>query len=174
MLGNWLIDRHLSPKTHTLKPDYVAHLGAIGFQADLLMDRWNENCTKLEQYDAKCGHCKVPVKYQAGPVLGTWVRGQRQSIKNHTLKFDHVACLAAIRQADQLVDQWNENYTKLKAYHAKYGHCNVPQGYQGDVALERWINNQRMSLKNNTLKLDRVACLNAISFQVDLLVDQWN
>ena len=112
----------------------------------------------------------MPQRYQDDLTLGRWVICQGQSLKTNTLKPDHVACLDVIGfHADPLTNHWNEKCSKSEAYHAKYGHCNVPVKYQADHVLGTWVRVQRRSIKNNKLKLEYVASLSAIGFQADFL-----
>ena len=117
----------------------------------------------------------MPEECQADPLLGIWVRYQRQKFKNNALCPDRKDRLDAIGfQADPLAHQWNKKYSKLEEYHAEHGHCNVPRGYQADPALGRWVDRQRQKLKKKALSPEQKARLDAIGFQLDLLPDQWN
>jgi hypothetical protein len=108
----------------------------------------------------------VPHVYQADPALRRWVSVQRRALKKGTLKPDLVARLDRIGfQVDPLIEKWNEKFSKLEAYHASNGHCNVPRYHAG--SLGRWVRYQREALKKGTLKPDRVARLNGIGFQAD-------
>ena len=125
---------------------------------------------QLKTYQAQNGHCNVPCKYQTDPALGRWVNNQRQKLKKNALRHDRAALLDAIGfRVDLLPDQWNENYSKLKAYHSKHGHCNVPKGYQADPALGRWVGQQRQKFKHNALCPNQKDRLDAIWFQADPL-----
>jgi len=102
-LGQWVANQHTALRHGTLKPDRVARLDAIGLQGDRQTETWNENCSKLEAYHARCGHCNVP-RYKADPALRRWVDKQRKALKNGTLKPDRVARLDAIGfQANHMV-----------------------------------------------------------------------
>ena len=52
------INASLSKTTH-LSINMSFFFNAIRLQADTLTDQWNENCSKLEAYHAKYGHCDV-------------------------------------------------------------------------------------------------------------------
>merc|ERR1712194_574103 len=117
-------------------------------------------------YCASNGHCNVPQEYKSDPALGKWVQSQRAAIKNGTLQRDRETRLTAIGfQAGRTIETWNEKFTKLEAYCASNGHCNVPQRYKTDPALGTWVDNQRTAIKNGTLQPDQVLRLSAIRFQ---------
>jgi hypothetical protein len=117
-------------KKGTLKPGRVARLNAIGFQTDPLTEKWNQQFSKLEAYHADNGHCNVPRRYTADLALYNWVRRQRASLKNGTLKPERATRLHVIGfQTERLTETWNRCFPKLEAYRAHNGHCNVSRGY---------------------------------------------
>merc|ERR1712194_591433 len=155
--------------------DQVTRLNRIGCQAVSRNEQWNGNFTKLEAYCASNGHCNVPKGYKADAALGLWVNTQRTAIKNGTLQPNRETCLNRIGfQADPTNETWNANFTKLEAYRASNGHCNVPRGHGDDPALGGWVMKQRAALKRNTLKLDQVTRLNRIGCQAVSRNEQWN
>jgi len=38
---------------------------------------------------------------------------------------------------------WDEKYTELIAYNARFGNCHVPTKYKNNTALGRWVSTQR-------------------------------
>jgi len=157
-------------KSETLKPERVALLNAIGFQAVIRnhTESWNGNYNKLEAYHAHNGHCNGLPRYKVDCALAQWIRNQRKALRNGRLKPERVARLNAIGfQAEPYShsEQWNQKFIKLEAYHAHNGHFNVPRGYEADTTLRQWVGTQRMALKNGTLKADRVVRLSRIRFQ---------
>jgi len=145
-------------KKETLKVDEVARLKKIGLSKR--DSNWHEKYLKLEAFHAQNGHCNVPESYPTDPGLRCWMRRQRDALKKkkETLKVDQVARLKRIGlRADPLADQWNKQYTKLEAFHAKHGHCKVPANYQPNPTLWKWVVKQHQALIQNTLKVDRVA-----------------
>ena len=156
-LRKWVNTQHTAIKKGTLQPDQVAHLNAIGFQADPLNQTWNGHFTKLMAYLASNGHSNVPRDYAADLVLGGWVSNQRAAIKNDTLQPDQVTRLDMIgfKKDHASNDQnWIRHFTKLVSYRESNGHCNVPQGYKADPVLGRWVDKQRTTIKKGTRKLD--------------------
>ena len=77
-------------------------------------------------------------------------------------------------QVDRLTEKWNEHCSKLEAYHARNGNCNVSHGSRADRALGEWVDRQRKYLKKGTLKPERVARLDALRLQADPYTDTWN
>jgi hypothetical protein len=54
-------------------------------------------------------------------------------------------------------------------YKREHGNCNVPQKYEADEKLGRWVDNQRNQLKNydgdDETKLERINRLNSLDFE---------
>lgn len=46
---------------------------------------------------------------------------------------------------------WDQYYEELKAFKARFGHCNVPRGYKENKKLGRWVDKQRTSYKGRFL-----------------------
>jgi hypothetical protein len=60
--------------------------------------------------------------------------------------------------------KWNKQYEKLVEFKRKHGNCLVPQRYQEDVSLGKWVDKQRQSHSNNILRRDRKDLLDEIGF----------
>jgi hypothetical protein len=59
---------------------------------------------------------------------------------------------------------WNKQYEQLVEFEGKNGHCLVPQKYQEDASLGKWVNKQRRINVNNKLRVDRKGLLDEIGF----------
>jgi hypothetical protein len=55
-------------------------------------------------------------------------------------------------------------FERLKWYKLKYGDCLVPQHYEDDPLLGKWVKNQRRIFKRGTMEPFRVEQLNSIGF----------
>lgn len=62
-------------------------------------------------------------------------------------------------------EEWLELYEELKRYKEEHGDTVVPAKWKKDTALSRWVRRQRALKKQQLLRPDRVALLNAIDFQ---------
>ncbi|WP_257666480.1 helicase associated domain-containing protein [Parapedobacter tibetensis] len=61
---------------------------------------------------------------------------------------------------------WQAKFWELKAFKDKFGHCNVPQHWQENHVLGRWVIRQRV--RKDKLSPDRIDRLNGIGFIWDL------
>ena len=96
LLGQWVMEQRRALRTGKLKPDRTARLGAIGFQADPLTEKWNAMCTKLEAYHTRYGQCYSPCWRRTDPALREWVYTQRKQLEKGTLRHERAARLNRI------------------------------------------------------------------------------
>jgi hypothetical protein len=59
---------------------------------------------------------------------------------------------------------WNEKYKMLLQYKHEHGDCLVPQNYEEDPSLGRWVATQRKVYANNKLRSDRRSKLESVGF----------
>ena len=65
---------------------------------------------------------------------------------------------------------WEDRFEELKDYRKKYGNCLVPQNYQDNKPLGRWVDTQRYQSKKfqkgeySTMTKERIAKLKSIDF----------
>ena len=67
-------------------------------------------------------------------------------------------------------ESWEKRFEELKDYRKKYGNCLVPQHYQQNKQLGRWVNHQRNFYKkfqkgeHSTVAIERISKLKSIGF----------
>lgn len=113
---------------------------------------WERRYGELDEFKRAHGHCEVPQNYPANTSLGTWVNKQRMEQKNRidgrnsSLNDSRLQRLESIgfRWAKRKGQaSWDEKYTELIAYNARFGNCHVPTKYKNNTALGRWVSTQR-------------------------------
>jgi len=68
---------------------------------------------------------------------------------------------------------WEQRYNELVAFWNKHGHTSVPQRYEPNVALGKWVHRQRHQLKKklnreqSSLTQSRFEALQKIGFNID-------
>jgi len=67
--------------------------------------------------------------------------------------------------------QWNEKYSLLKDFKEENGHCNVPQNYNINPSLGRWVIRQRV--RKDKLSPDKIKKLNDLCFVWDIFEYTW-
>ena len=70
-------------------------------------------------------------------------------------------------------DMWNQRYNELFTFWMRHGHSSVPQRYEPNHALGKWVHKQRQLLKkgyngeHTSLTPNRIQALVRVNFQVD-------
>lgn len=142
---------------------------------------WYSKFWELVEFRIITGHCNVPQKYSANPSLGKWVHKQRQDFKKIKIdpKPEHMEkrlkALLGIgfeftthNRAEAL---WHQRFKDLQQFKRLEGHCDVPQAYDLNLRLGKWVRRQRHEytkmLKGETsaLTVHRIEALEAIGFK---------
>ena len=138
--------------------------------------------SELVKYIEEHGNSMIPQVYEDNPALGKWVNRQRTKYKANNLsperikKLNEVGFLWDGKEAlrlEQYEPQWMDRLGELLQYKNEHGNTLVPQGYEDNLQLGRWVCNQRHRYKNNQLPPERVQKLNEIGFVWDPLEAQW-
>jgi hypothetical protein len=98
--------------------------------------------------------------YQEEMSLGKWVTTQRESHSNNKLQLDRKVLLDEIGFAWNVNQTWHQQYEKLVEFKQKNGHCLVPNRYQEDWSLGKWVATQRA----RHVRQDRKELLDEIGF----------
>mmetsp|Transcript_40188 Transcript_40188/g.78528 ORF Transcript_40188/g.78528 Transcript_40188/m.78528 type:complete len:459 (+) Transcript_40188:210-1586(+) len=116
---------------------------------------WEERIEQLREFKVANGHLCVPREH---PVLGEFIRLQRTHYKNQTMEGSRVALLTEMgfvflaRKRMKPIDRseiksWDERLQELLEFKSKYGHTRVPQKFDDNPRLGRWVNKQRREYK---------------------------
>jgi superfamily II DNA or RNA helicase len=169
-LGRWVLTQRAFYAKGKLSQDRVSRLEAIGFQWDPYAEDWEFNFAALQAYKDERGHCRVPQLYKPNKALGAWVMSQRARFSKGKLSQDRISRLEAIgfewiRYSPSSRVGWEERFLELQAYKEEHGHCRVPQQYEPNKALGKWVMTQRTFYAKGKLSQDRISRLEAIGLQ---------
>jgi hypothetical protein len=82
-------------------------------------------------------------------------------IKDRAKKLDEIGFQWRVREGNV----WEDMFEKLTAFRDQYGHCNVPQRWDEDRELGRWVNTQRIHFRRGDIAdVNRIKRLEAIGF----------
>jgi len=139
------------PIPYKISQDKIDRLNKIDFQWNPAVydGTFDKRCFELETFKEEFGHCNVPRRYQGNPSLGAWCNTMRTAYKkiqsgmetSYNISQDRVEILEGIgfRWTALGVNEVFENRCQeLVAFKDKFGHCNVPQDYQGNPSLGQW------------------------------------
>ena len=167
-LGSWVHDQRSYYKRNDsrMTPERIERLEAIGFIWDAQEAAWQEMYCRLVEYKQEQEDVNVPRIYDDDPRLGLWASTQRSSYKKGKLSSDRIDRLEAIGFVwDAKEAAWQEMYNRLVEYKDKKGDADVPQSYDEDPKLSKWVSTQRRTYKKGKLSSDRIEKLESIGFK---------
>ena len=139
--------------------------------------RWNRMFEELCHYKQENNDTNVPQEY---PILGNWVKRQRQEFKNKNIPLHRIEKLLDLDfQFVPRTYSWKSMLQELIAYKETEGHLNVPQNYPANPLLGRWINTQRKEYKKyienqpSQITERRIQVLEDMGFIFDLYEHSW-
>ncbi len=174
-LSAWVHGQRQYKRVGKLSKDQVKKLNQLGFLWDPHESQWNQTYQQLILYKQQFGHCNVPTEYDVNPVLGRWVRKQRQKYKSNQINSERIKKLEELGLVwDPDVDNWNQMYQKLILYKQQFGHCNVRQKYRDNRKLGGWVTAQRSLRKKSKLERYKIEKLDQLDFSWNPKEDYWN
>ncbi|KAL7557493.1 hypothetical protein ACA910_019339 [Epithemia clementina (nom. ined.)] len=144
--------------------------------------KWDEMLNRLMAYKRENGHCLVPNRYPDDPSLGSWVSTQRRQHRilleggnePTSMTEERIARLEAIgfqwSTKDPRHVPWQHRYDQLVAFKERFGHSQVPIGWEENVQLSNWVSTQRQEYKlmqkgrSSRLTSQRIDLLDKVSF----------
>jgi hypothetical protein len=115
---------------------------------------WDKMFKRLIEYKKQHGNCDVPQCYENDPPLGKWVHKQRalkkaiqkkkiKSKPEYESRFQKLEKLGFNWELLKRDRSWDDSLELLVNYKKQNGHCDVPQRYENDPPLGKWVNSQR-------------------------------
>ena len=200
-LGTWCCDIRRSRRMiengkkgkHKLCENRIECLDDVGFQWDTDNVTFDDRIKELRVFKAKFGHCNVSTSKSASNKpyvsLGNWCGNIRQSrrLMENGMKGNNELCENRIKCLDEVGFKWNtdtvptfdERIEELRAFKAKFGHCNVSTSRSASnkpyFSFATWcchIRHSRRMMENgkegsHKLCEDRIKCLDDVGFQWD-------
>ena len=142
-------------------------LNSIGFtwkirEAHIRVD-WEVRFQELVEYKRVYGNCNVPQRYKANTQLGRWVYTQRRTKETMSEeKRNQLNLIGFVWRIDHAIIDWEARFQELVEYKRVHGNCNVPQDYNENLQLGKWVMTQRT--KKETMSEERRNKLNSIGF----------
>jgi hypothetical protein len=168
-LADWVTSQRMANNRGRLSSEQVQRLNAAGFDWDPVATRWNAMFQQLLRFKEEHGHTNVPQGPPHYKELATWVRNQRDSKRlNRPILEERAQRLNAIGFEWRLrtPNIWELMFNKLLDFRKVYGHCNVPQRWEEDKELGRWVNTQRIHYRRGDIPdEDRIRRLMEIGFE---------
>ena len=135
-LSNWVQHQRLKYKNGELTENQINELKNIGFSFNILMSNWEMRFYELKDYKNKFGTCDVPLDSKEYRTLATWVNKQKNNRKKLTaFRLEKLNSIGFIWNI--IIENWEQNYNKLKLFKEKNGHCRILE--KQDINLAIWV-----------------------------------
>lgn len=165
-LSGWVSNQRKLYLKGKISADRVERLESVGFEWDPLNADWEFNFSKLALFKSQFGHCRVPRRYKADSQLARWVEVQRVLNSKGKLTPERESKLKFLGfEMDPVGIKWELSFSKLTDFKSQYGHCRVPQQYEPDPQLGKWVSHQRGFYSKGKLPIERIAKLEALGFE---------
>jgi hypothetical protein len=165
-LGKWVMRQRFFKRKGGLSQERIKRLDDIGFAWSPLDTSWKRKFDQLAAFTTEHGHCKVPFNDPEHRKLAIWVRIQRTARRKGKLKDDKIQQLTAIGLDWEVYEKnWLEMFGELIEYFKIQGHCNVPQGWDANPELAKWVMYQRARKRKGTLSHARLQSLDELGFE---------
>ena len=174
-LALWAKEQRKAKAKTKLPEKHAARLEAEHFCWDLEAAHWEEMAQAWETFCEKQGHGMVPPGWPENPPLADWVVRQRRDFLAGRLTEARITRLNARAFVwDPEEKAWQEMWHALAAFHAKEGHCHIPED---TGTLARWVHDQRRAgaprRAGRALKPQRRAQLDTLGFVWDPEEARW-
>jgi len=192
-LGTWVSTQRRAKSHGYLLPEREARLEELGFDWQPVKARmriarrernypatlkvlWEQRYAELVAFHEEHGHCRVPTKKPEVQALCKWCYSQRHFRRDGKLLAERVAKLDALgfrwdatevpglSFKERLEQMWEQSFARLVAFHARFGHAQVPVRWEEDKELGRWVDKQRQKARQGRLSPEKRARLEALGF----------
>ncbi len=192
-LGQWTGLQRKYWRKGTLTADRVARLEALGMEWQVPYrcylppfpparrprqgntDRWAQRLAELTAYAREHGHTRV--KLSENEVLSHWRNAQMKIRRKGGMSAERIALLDGIGfdwespylmgmgRVEAEAHAWAEKLERLRAFHARFGHTQVPAWWPEDRELAKWVTTQRFAKSKGRLLSQREARLDELGFE---------
>ena len=165
-LGRWVLTQRTQFRKGKLSAKRRSHLEALsGWTWSVKEQSWKEGFTRLREFVAREGHCRIPVSHlENGVLLRSWVSNQRSAYRRNALDVGRVRKLESIPRWtwSPYEANWEEGCARMRLYIEREGHARIPKTYEEEgFPLGQWAAIQRRSLKRGKLDPERKTRLDA-------------
>jgi hypothetical protein len=155
-------------------------------RCDSFSTTWKTRLSELDDYRKKHGHCNVPQRKSENTKLANWVSNQRKEYWLHAEGKKSHMTLPRIQELESFGFEWDsrgadwkDRLSELAHYCKKHGNCDVPQVYNGNTRLGRWVGTQRSNYrsyregKTSPMTTLRIQALERLGFEWARLGATW-
>jgi hypothetical protein len=137
-------------------------------KVNILEEQWLSRYAELNVFKLRYGNCIVPQGWEENTPLASWVKLQRRMKRVGKISSKREDLLNQIGFSWKLAPsqkpaKWHERYNQLKAFHKRYGHCDVQYEWKKNPKLGGWVYEQRRRKK--ALSKEKRKKLNSLNFR---------
>jgi superfamily II DNA or RNA helicase len=142
---------------------------------DAIGDGWFERYGQFLDYQKKHGKRDMPARWPENQKLATWVVNQRVLQKDGVLEEEKIELLNRVGfKWSPHESKWRTQYLALLDFRKQFGHCRVPQNWEGSNSLAHWVKTQRNDYGKGELSGERIAALEKIGFEWVVVIGTWD
>jgi hypothetical protein len=165
-LGRWATRQRINFRQERVKGRRLSArqkqlLDKVGFDWSPEESLWWKRLAEVRAYKAREG--KLPSSWKE-PVLGTWLKVQRQRRRKGMVAAQRKELEALGVQWRPVHTCWERRFAELRAYKKQFGSCTVPSTWKLNTALGNWVASQRERHKRGTLPPEHVRRLDRLGF----------
>ena len=146
---------------------------AKGIRADIVQSKpeqlagWDVRHAELVEYAREHRNTNVSYRYEKNLALGRWVSRQQKLFQQNKLSEEQISRLCKLDFKFSMKEQvgWVMRYAELVPYVRKHGNTNVPDRYEKNLALGRWVTRQRNMFKQNKLAKKQMSRLQKLDLK---------
>ena len=153
-----------------------AQLNVLGFrwstEKPTKEEAWALQLSRLVAFKEEHGHTRVPWGWETDPSLAKWVGRQRDLRRAGRLLRGREEALEAVGfhwgaegPQESPEELWQRRRGQLEAFREVHGHTRVPQRWEEDPGLGRWVATQRKKAAAGQLSEERRESLERLSFE---------
>ena len=176
-LARWIGTQRAKYVKGNISQDRIAKLNSIGFIWDIIDFTWNKNFQDYKaSKEAGDSEPNTHSENKSEGLLGDWASRQRMRYDRQDLSEYQLGQLNSINFIWDIKDAlWKQKYKDYREFKENMGH-EPSQGskVKSEKILSKWAVAQRGHYKINKLSDDRIAILNLIGFEWDLMIKLWN
>jgi len=186
-LASFVSRQRFNYRKKKLSENQIQKLELLGFNWEVTRSSnskaWDSKFSELKQFYEKNGHSQYK-KSNGNESLYNWILYQRMEKKKGKLSEFRINALNSIKflwgGSDENLgskpddDKWLNMLERLENYKKENGNCLVPQIYEKDKSLGRWVNDQRTNNKKGTLSDYRKELLDDLGFIWDKKEYEWD
>ncbi len=166
-LGVWIVNQRTKFREGKLDVEQIARLEEIGMIWNAPDVFWENGISHAREYYAENGKLNIPQKYVCsdGYHLGHWMMSVRARYKAGNLPKDRIAELEKLGiEWDHSQNVWDKGYAHAKVYFDTHGDLDIGTVYvcEDGYKLGQWKRSQLKSIRNGTMKADRLKMLRNI------------